>query len=52
MRHKQLCSAIKNLSNQEKRDASDSGMYVSQLTPNQHAKVAKLVGRDGWFSVL
>lgn len=45
IKHKQLCSAIKYLSNQEKRDVSDSGMYVSHLTPNQHAKVAKLVGR-------
>ena len=44
MKHKQLCSAIKYLSNQEKRDASDSGMYVSHLTQNQHAKVAKQVG--------
>ena len=45
MKHKQLCSAIKYLSNQEKTDVSDSGMYVSHLTPNQHAKVAKLVGK-------
>ena len=46
MKHiKQLCSAIKYLSNQEKRDASDSGMYVSHLTANQHAKVAKFVGK-------
>ena len=45
MKHKQLCSAIKYLSNHEKRDVSDSGMYVSHLTPNQHAKVAKLVGK-------
>ena len=45
MKHKQLCSAIKYLSSQEKRDTSDSGMYVSHLTPNQHAKVAKLVGK-------
>ena len=45
IKHKQLCSAIKYLSNQEKRDVSDSGMYVSHLTPNQHGKVAKLVGR-------
>ena len=45
MKHKQLCSAIKYLSNQEERDTSDSGMYVSHLTPNQHAKVAKLVGK-------
>ena len=45
MKHKQLCSAIKYLSNQEKRDTSDSGMYVSHLTPNQHAKVAELVGK-------
>ena len=45
MKHKQLCSAIKYLSNQEKRDTSDSAMYVSHLTPNQYAKVAKLVGK-------
>ena len=45
MKHKQLCSAINFLFNQEKRDASDSGQYVSHLTPNQHAKVAKLVGK-------
>ena len=45
MKHKQLCSAMKYLSNQEKTDVSDSGMYVSHLTPNQHAKVAKLVGK-------
>ena len=45
MNHKQLCSAIKYLSNQEKKDASDSGVYVNHLTPTQHAKVAKLVGK-------
>ena len=44
MKHKRLCSAIKYLSNQEKRDTSDSGMYVSHLTPNQHPKVAKMHG--------
>ena len=30
---------------QEKRDVSDCGMYVSHRTPNQHTKVAKLVGK-------
>ena len=44
-RHKQLCSAIKYLSNQERKDVTDDGMYVSHLTPNQHAKVVKLVGK-------
>ena len=34
MKHKQLCSAINYLSDQEKKDASDGGMYVSHLTPN------------------
>ena len=43
--HKKLCSAIKYLSNQERKNVSDSGMYVSHITPNQHAKVAKLVGK-------
>ena len=42
---RKLCSAIKYLSNQEKRNVSNSGMYVSHLTPNQYAKVAKLVGK-------
>ena len=27
-------------------------MYVSHPTPPQHPEVAKLVGRDAWFSVL
>lgn len=45
MKHKQLSSAIKYLSNLVKRDTSDSGIYVSHFTPDQHARVAKLVGK-------
>ena len=45
MKYKQLRSAIKCLSNQEKRDAFDNGMYVSHLTANKHANVGKLVGK-------
>ena len=44
IQHKVLCGAIKYLSDQEKKAANDSGMYVSHLTPAQHAKVARLMG--------
>ena len=44
--HKPLCSAIKFLCAQNKKDdVTDSGTYVSHLTPRQHATVTKLVGR-------
>ena len=41
--HKPLCSAIKFLYAQNKKDGvTDSGMYVSHLTPRQHTTVTKL----------
>ena len=51
MKHKQLCSAIKYLFSQERKETADSGQYVSHLTPIQDARDAKLVGKEAPRSI-
>jgi hypothetical protein len=45
--HKILCNAIKHEIEQKtpKTNYTSSGIFVSHLTPKQHAKVISLVGR-------
>ena len=40
--HKKLCCAIQDLSKAEEN--SNSGHFMSHLTPKQHSKIANLVG--------
>ncbi len=50
--HRVLCDAITELSKKDPKPTEDDGQYIAHLSPRDHAKLIKLVGRKCTVSCL